>query len=582
MALACVLAITVVRLQAGDREVRWYEQEEIVSRLSGFVQSVMEGGRSFSRAPGTGGEYPAGFAVAFPNIRVNQDQSGLSQNETSISVNPLDFANIVGGWNDYRYSGTEDVMAGYGYSRDGGLTWGDGVLPGYTSYDAQGDPALAFDRNGRVFYALIAFDRDYSNSGVYVSVSPDGGGTWGSPVPVNVSGFEAFNDKPYIAVDNTGSPYRGNVYVSWTLFGGNQPIYLSRSTNGGGSFSSPVRVSDSNSAQGSIPAVEPGGDLYVAWFDYSTGNRLRLNVSGDGGVNFGPDQTIQTITPLPGSLYPGFRVNSFPAMAVDGSNGPNRGNLYVCWGDYRHGDADVYFTRSTDGGTSWSTAIRVNDDAVGNDKDQWFPWLSIDASGSIVVIFMDRRNSLSNLYYDVYLARSVDGGLSFEENLRVTTVSSDPRTDFGGTFIGDYNGVASTFDLSYPLWTDTRNGNQDAYTAMVPTGPDNAILDVVLSPDATTIPQGGTLTGEFLISNLTGSPQAFDPLAEVRLPSAGMMVYADPGVLTLPGGGSLSRPISIPVPPHAPVGSYMLKVTLYDPDTGGPLAMDYFSFDITP
>ncbi len=565
---------------AAGRVGGWRDREDILSRMSGVVQYVMRGGlerregRTVANATGVG---------RFPNIRVNQDTSGQAQNETSITVDPLDFSHLVGGWNDYRYADTQDVKAGYGYSFDGGLTWADGVLPGYSAYDAQGDPAVAIGLNGRVYYALIAFDRGYyGDNGVYVSVSDDGGQNWGNPVPINVSGYEAFNDKPYIAVDNTDGPYRNNVYVTWTLFGWNYPIYLSRSTDGGTSFQSPVRVSDSDYTQGSIPVVGPGGELYVAWYDYATGNRLKMNTSDDGGVSFGPDVTIQSITPLPSYLNPGFRVNSFPVMAADVTNGPNRGNLYVCWGDYRNGDADIYFCRSTDGGGTWSAAVRVNDDQLSNGKDQWFPWLSVDPSGNVMVMFMDRRNSPGNLDYDVYLARSVDGGSSFEPNLRVTTVSSNPYYGFDGTFLGDYNGLASTIDMSLPLWTDTRNGNEDAYTALIPTAPDNAVVDITLSPDGTTVPQGGTLTGTLVISNPGGSPQDVDPLAEIRLPNGTMMVYSDPATITIPAGGGLTKDMALPVPDYAPVGSYMMKATLYDPVTGGALAMDYFSFQITP
>jgi hypothetical protein len=583
LAVGCLIALTSHTVSATERDGDWRNQEGIFSKFSGVVQDVLMRGEDspFRRIESTGWSDPLDSST-FPNIRANQDLSGLSQNETSISINPLNFSNLVGGWNDYRLSETEDVKIGYGYSMDGGLTWGDGVLTGFPTYDAQGDPAMAFDRTGKVFCALIAFDRSMIDNGVYVSVSSDGGQNWGSPVPINVSGSEEFNDKPYIAVDITNSPFKNNVYVTWTIFGWEYPIYLSRSTNGGASFSSPVRVSGSDYTQGSIPVVGPGGGVFVAWIDYATGNQLKMNASYDGGLSFEPDRTIANITPLPSSLNPGFRVNSFPIMAADISNGPNRGNLYTCWGDNRNGDADIYFTRSTNDGVNWSSPIRVNDDAVSNGRDQWFPWLSMDANGNVVVIFMDRRNDASNLYYDIYLARSVDGGLTFEDNVLVTTASSDPRTDFGGTFIGDYNGVASTFDTSYPLWCDTRNGEQDAYVAIVPTAPDNAVIDVDLFPDATTIPQGGSLTGSVTIANLTGSSQEFDPLVEIRLPNGSMMVYANPGVLSLPPGGTLDKDITIPVPVYAPVGSYMLKATLYDVASGGAKAMDYFSFEVTP
>lgn len=195
-------------------------------------------------------------------------------------------------------------------------------------------------------------------------------------------------------------------------------------------------------------------------------NRLWLDKSTDAGQTFGVDKLVAQIVPLPCQLpnKTTYRVPNNPTLAVDTSRGPYRGNVYIAWADYGHGDADILFRRSTDGGTSWDPIVRVNDDAVGNGNDQFFPWMSVNESGVITIVFYDTRLDPQNKLVDVFMAVSRDGGVSFEPNVRVTTVSNNFSTQ---DFIGDYIGVASAGSLAYPLWTDVRRGNEDMFTARV-------------------------------------------------------------------------------------------------------------------
>ena len=193
-----------------------------------------------------------------------------------------------------------------------------------------------------------------------VSKSTDGGLTWLDPVGVDWNPDNEFQDKEYLTVDSTGSIYDGNVYLTWTCFCAGTPIYFSRSMDGGASFSTPYEISDPgySSNQGSLPVVGSGGILYIAWFNYNTGG-IRMAKSTNGGQSFGTPFPVASVNEIPSPLPGGaFRDNSFPTMAVDQTNG----NVYVAWSDYRNGDADIYFTRSTNGGTAWSTPVRINDD----------------------------------------------------------------------------------------------------------------------------------------------------------------------------------------------------------------------------
>ena len=139
---------------------------------------------------------------------------------------------------------------------------------------------------------------------------------------------------------------------------------FSLSTNGGLSFSSPIQVSDPSTVnQGSEPAVGPHGEIYVAWFQFAgpKGSGIVVAKSTNGGISFGAPVFAASAAPIgfnSGNMLGNFRVNSFPRIDVDQSNG----NVYVTYASRPgHGDSgDVFFVRSTNGGATWSSPLRLN------------------------------------------------------------------------------------------------------------------------------------------------------------------------------------------------------------------------------
>jgi len=501
------------------------------------------------------------FSDIGPNIRTNQDNSGNSQNETTIARNPLNPFNLIGGANDYRNG---EVDGGYYYTLNGGQTWGDGTLCCWPSLDAQGDPAMTCDADGNFYYAVISFDRYTPDNGIYVSKSTNGGANWGNPVPIIEhfgDPYAPFEDKEYIAADITNSPYRNNVYVSWTSFDFAYPILFSRSTNGGVSYSTPVDISGYDYCQGSVPAVGPNGEVYVAWLAYSSPSSIRLVKSTNGGASFGSEVIVANITEIPDPLPPtDFRDNSFPSIAVDISGKTYNGYIHIVWADYRNNDADIYYSRSTNGGTTWSTAVRVNDDPFGNGKDQFFPWISADPNGNVHLFFYDRRDASNNVNFHGYYTRSTNGGATWSANERVTSVSSNPYTDFGGQFIGDYNGITSVAHKAHPLWTDTRNGNQDIYTSKISWGT-APVASIGMMPNNTPItipPGGGSFTYTGVLGNNTASPASVDVWLKLTLPNGtpyGPLLNYNNVPLAANQVLSVSG-INQAVPSYAPAGAY--------------------------
>jgi len=396
------------------------------------------------------------------DVRVITDTTTLAHNEPSISVNPANRNNIVAGSNDYREGGSNAIHAYYYLSDDGGQTWSNGRLPGLVPLpEIQGDMAVAFGPDNWVYYNFLNFNRNTSDpqDGVWASASSDGGHTWGNPVEI-ANGYTTYNtDKEYIAADNSSSAYRGNVYSCFTDFNtGSGTIRISRSTNHGQTWSSPANNIGTDNDQGCDVTVGPNGEVYVVFSSYVPGSGgILMMHSTDGGVTFlGPARvsTLSEMVSPPG----GYRASSFPSIAVN----PTNGDLHAVWPDSRFdGKADILYSRSTDGGLTWSNPIVLNDD--GTAHWQFMPWVSVSPGGAVGVSWNDTRNDPANRNYDEYYAQSNDDGLTWTRNYRVSTVTSPPPT-INGNFIGDYTGLALDDLYIHPIWTDAREGNTVIYT----------------------------------------------------------------------------------------------------------------------
>ncbi len=426
-----------------------------------------------------------------PNVQVFDNRR--PQNEIAAAANPADARNLLIGSNDYRIRGT--VWAGVYTSTDAARSWTAQLVPGYpggpegtlSEFQAGGDPIVGFASDGTAYAGGIFFKASGSGGGVKdvtiaLSRSDDGGVTWNDAVIVAPGkGNSPFNDHPQMAVDSTGGPFDGHVYISWTRFGGEGQIdiYVAASADRGATWSAtkvsgPIPHGDAEGFyQDSMVAIGPGGIAYIVWDEWfhDNGNVPRTKIwmtsSTDGGATFAPSWIVDAdVIPihLPNASY---RHDSYPTAAVDTSGGAHDGRIYLAWSDDRNGDADILLKSSDDGGASWSSIVRVNDDA--GTAGQFMQWIVVGPDGRVDVSFYDRRDDPNDYLLNEYMARSTDGGSSFV-NVRVSNVSSDPAV--WPTFIGDYNQIAATSRASYPAWSDFRNGvpgnfNQDAYTAAV-------------------------------------------------------------------------------------------------------------------
>ncbi len=454
-------------------------------------------------------------AQDWTDTKVNEDTSTNLHNEEQVVLNPTNPQNLVSVWRDFRL-GYRQV--GWGYSFDGGKTWTNPGLFEDVHYPRDSDPALTINSSGHFFAMLLAYTGDTSQpNGMLLYRSTDGGVTW-EDRGFAVDGVPGvFEDKEFIACDRSGGLRDGRLYVVWDRFPETN-IYCVASGNDGGTWTSPRRVSDQDGNQYPIPVVGADGTLYVAWTQFYNPS-IRMDRSTDGGLTFGGDRVVTTLDSPSHTINGGISAPCHPAMDCDLSGGPFDNRLYCVYMDEPSGsnDRDIFVRHSDDGGVSWTSPIRINDDAFANGRDQFHPWLTVDNTGVLTAVWLDRRQDPSNCAWHCYLSQSFDGGVTWTANQQVSTATStwcgspearaaeadaaeaeatrEAASDgrhrvslpgelrelvaAGATLpesygeidqsqrragaIGEYIGVAAWDGYATPVWTDFRNGHQDVF-----------------------------------------------------------------------------------------------------------------------
>jgi len=448
------------------------------SPLSGsvLVAQALRSGRyrlPFSYQP-TLGELltctPAPCAV--PNVRASE--GGNPVNETPMAANPVKAAQMLSGGNDYNCPTTQGFFA----SKDGGATWNHTCLGALAGSGGVGDPIVGYNTSGEAFIGGVD-EVSGTVANIAIEHSTNGGGTWSSP-SLAVSGISpyTFCDKPWLQIDDGAtSPRKDAMYISTTGFdpNSNSAMVVSHSTNGGSSFTSVMvdAVTYPEIDQFTDLGIGSDGTVYLSWMRCSatgptsdcggTKAAIYFSKSSDGGntwtmpkqiapANLTPDSCGAFYGCLPNTSE---RVSNVPPIDIDRSGGTFNNHIYVAYYNWTGAQMQVNVVNSADGGTTWSSPVRVTHAA----NDEFFPWLTTNAKGFVGVTWLDRRLDPSNLSYDSFFAVSKNGGTHFAPGQRLTTVSSNPDNDgFGGSFMGDYTGGIWVKLTDFASFTDTRSG----------------------------------------------------------------------------------------------------------------------------
>lgn len=419
-----------------------------------------------------------------PPIRIDLGPGTTASNETTQSSSNADPLVGVSGWNDYR-TGVRSI---FGVTRDGGTNWDEFIIRPAPQFQAnvEGDPMGAFDdRTGTLWAGAIAFS---GNGGIYSARLEPDKTTFEPTQMIQAAGGV---DKGWMcAGPDPNDSTKTRVYAAYN-FG------VARSADMGDTWQGPVSL---GSGIGFLPKTGPNGELYVAYWDFGTKHFLRR--SFDGGLTFGGPITIADRMDVYGvqdnsAITGSFRVPSLQGLAVD----QNNGNLYCVYIDTTsqtgtQRDVDVYFTKSTNQGATWSVPTVINGDSP-FEQDQFFPWIEVDETGRLHVLFYDTRNTSqtdqqSVAFIDAYYAYSEDEGATWSE-LRLTPSPWDSSDDgFGSGFIGDYLGMSAGGGRAVPVYMATQPASgADAFSNVVLHGPAQVACRGILCPCGNDDPTAG-------------------------------------------------------------------------------------------
>jgi Neuraminidase (sialidase) len=422
--------------------------------------------------------------VNFPNAEV----------EPWVSVNPTNSSNIVGVWQQDRWSngGARGLVAGF--STDGGKSWSESTLPfsqcapGGLPYQRASDPWVSFGPDGTAYASAITFDGTDHNNAVAAATSTDGGKTWSNLfklVEFTASGGQFSTDKNSTTADPVKA---GTAYTVWdTLVAptdnpDNNPhtkaftgdAFFSKTTDGGKIWSTPldiVHTSQNTQTIGNQIVVDPRTGTLYDFFDLilhptSKAFHVAYVKSTDGGTTWSQPQIISELgTAFVTDPNTGQAIRTgdiIPEPAID----PATGQLYVVWQDARFTNGkfdEVVLSTSTNGGATWSTPIQVNTNTPSN-RPGFTASVRVNSAGTVGVTFYDFRNlttQTTTLPTDYWQVTSTDHGATFGNELHIAgsfDMLTAPLTTTG-FFVGDYEGLTNIGMTFEPFFVQANSGN---------------------------------------------------------------------------------------------------------------------------
>jgi hypothetical protein len=434
---------------------------------------------------------PSPFSGCTADSRAAQEATGSilypnSEPEMRADVNPTNSANIVGAYQQDRWSdgGARGLVASW--TKNGGATWHPVVIPNVTAcsgnlqYARASDPWVSFAPNGDLYAISLSFNQPGLPSpanAIFVNKSTNGGESWGAPIAIAADDTNGL-DKQSITADPLDSNY---VYAAWDRFVSPpgfppsdlgrfhaaayvQQAFFSRSTDGGATWE-PSRVLYNPGTQagtiGSIINVLPDRTLVDGFVVFANHKREIRGAyvadvrSTDLGATWSKKATlIAPVDPsFPGPTDPDhpdliIRGGELPDFAVDRSNG----NLYAVWDDDLPDGLDkVFFSQSTDGGLTWSAPVKINKTPTNVptlDQQAFTATVKVAADGTIGVTYYDFRNNtsapgLTTDYWFVHCHTSCTNPANWAETHVAGPFDEEQAPYARGYFVGDYESMVT-------------------------------------------------------------------------------------------------------------------------------------------
>ena len=221
-----------------------------------------------------------------------------------------------------------------------------------------------------------------------------------------------------------------NIYVVWfDDTTGNFEIYFKRSTDGGATWQSANRLTN-NAADSEYPDIAvSGANIYVVWHDGDYGSRdIYFRKSADSGVTW---KASQRLTNNAGMSW-------VPAIAVSGTN------VVVAWSDGTPGNNEIYIKKSADGGATWQASKKITNNTGGS----CYPDIAVSGANVYVVWNDDTPGN-----GEIYLRKSVDGGAAWQNPKRLTNNAGASANA----------AIAVSGDAVHVAWSDDTPGDYEIY-----------------------------------------------------------------------------------------------------------------------
>ena len=420
--------------------------------LSATILFAASCGSSSPSNSNSGNPFSSDSPATVPLVQLSSDPFTNLSSQHATEVEPGSFSfgsTIITSFQVARISGGGGADIGYAISNDSGTTWQNGLLPGLTTFQGAGansavsDTSVIYDAKHGV-WMISSLPISPGNIQVAVSRSSDGGASWSNPVIV-AQGADL--DKDWITCDDTPtSPHYGNCYMQWDDNGNSNQIFMSTSSDGGLSWSAGFAVSAARGLGGQ-PLVQPGGAVIVPFL--ANAPFIESFSSSDGGISWSNVVQVAAVTDHP--VAGGLRSDALPSAQEDAL-----GNLYVVWQDCRFRTScasnDLVMSTSADG-THWTQPARIPIDANTSTTDHFIPGLGIDPTTSgntahlgLTFYYYPQANCTSETcaLYAGFIS-SADGGSTWSASTPVAgpmALSWLPSTD-SGQMVADY--IATSF-----------------------------------------------------------------------------------------------------------------------------------------